>query len=519
MSTIPFSEIPANNLVPIFAVEINNERASKSGPMPWKNLLIGQAVGAIDGSTPDAEKKWRPSADNTGKLVRIMEGDQADSLFGRGSQIALMAKNFLKNAPYMELYCLALADAPAGSGQSADAGKATKTLTFNGTATESGSLNLNIAGQAVTVTVIDTDTAAVIAGNVKAKIDSLVDLPVVATVASNVVTLTAKNKGAAGNDLAVFLNFNEGEKTPVGVSITEFASADVIKLAGGSGDTEFTAENVGNLIEGTWFNAIAINQGDNTNTGNVAYIKEKLDERWTAMKQQTGVLFYCVGGDMTAEITAGNARNSQVLCLPGLPDSPTAPCNIAAAVMGACAASALNDPALPLSNVAVKGVVAPKRAKRLGVTSRNAILEAGVAALFVGDDGTVYLNRTVTTYKYKANGASDISYRQLETVFTLSFLRWDWNNFLSGKYPRAKLAADGDEFGPGQIVMTPKKGMSELLTRYQDWMKMGLVQNFDLFKQNVVVELDSNDPNALLFLAPANLIKQFFISKTLLQFE
>lgn len=517
--TIPFNEIPAGNLVPIFAVEINNERASKPGPMPWKNLLIGQAVGAIDGNTPDAEKKWRPSADNTGKLVRIMEGDQADSLFGRGSQIALMAKNFLKNAPYMELYCLALADAPAGSEQSADAGKATKTLTFAGPATESGSLNLNIAGQAVTVTVIDTDNAATIAGNVKAKIDSLVDLPVVATVASNVVTLTAKNKGAAGNDLAVFLNLNEGEKTPAGVSISEFASTDVIKLAGGSGDTEFTAENVGNLIEGTWFNAIAINQGDNTNTGNVAYIKEKLDERWTAMKQQTGVLFYCVGGDMTAEITAGNARNSQVLCMPGLPDSPTAPCNIAAAVMGACAASALNDPALPLSNVAVKGVVAPKRAKRLGVTSRDAILKAGVAALFVGDDGTVYLNRTVTTYKYKANGASDISYRQLETVFTLSFLRWDWNNYLSGKYPRAKLAPDGDEFGPGQIVMTPKKGMSELLTRYQDWMKMGLVQNFDLFKQNVVVELDPNDPNALLFLAPANLIKQFFISKTLLQFE
>ncbi|MBR2057983.1 MAG: hypothetical protein IJ982_03535 [Fibrobacter sp.] len=517
--TIPFNEIPAGNLVPIFAVEINNERASKPGPMPWKNLLIGQAVGAIDGNTPDAEKKWRPSADNTGKLVRIMEGDQADSLFGRGSQIALMAKNFLKNAPYMELYCLALADAPAGSGQSADAGKATKTLTFAGPATESGSLNLNIDGQAVTVTVIDTDNAATIAGNVKAKIDSLVDLPVVATVASNVVTLTAKNKGAAGNDLAVFLNLNEGEKTPAGVSISEFASTDVIKLAGGSGDTEFTAENVGNLIEGTWFNAIAINQGDNTNTGNVAYIKEKLDERWTAMKQQTGVLFYCVGGDMTAEITAGNARNSQVLCMPGLPDSPTAPCNIAAAVMGACAASALNDPALPLSNVAVKGVVAPKRAKRLGVTSRDAILKAGVAALFVGDDGTVYLNRTVTTYKYKANGASDISYRQLETVFTLSFLRWDWNNYLSGKYPRAKLADDGNEFGPGQVVMTPKKGMSELLTRYQDWMKMGLVQNFDLFKQNVVVELDPNDPNALLFLAPANLIKQFFISKTLLQFE
>ena len=79
--TIPFNEIPAGNLVPIFAVEINNERASKPGPMPWKNLLIGQAT----------------KADNTGKLVRIMDDDQADSLFGNGSQIALMAKNFRKS--------------------------------------------------------------------------------------------------------------------------------------------------------------------------------------------------------------------------------------------------------------------------------------------------------------------------------------------------------------------------------------------------------------------------------------
>lgn len=517
--SIPFNEIPADNLVPIFAVEINNDRASKTGPMPWKNLLIGQAVGAVGNSTPAAEKKWRPGTDNTGKLIRIMDEDQADSLFGFGSQISLMVKAFRKNAPYMDLYCIALADAPVESGQSEDAGKAAATLTISGPATESAPICLNIGGQAVIVTVIDADTADAIAANIKAKIDSLVDLPVTATVSSNVVTLKAKNRGAAGNDIGVFLNFNEGENAPEGVSIAEFASTDVVYLTGGSGDTEYTAANVGNLIEGTWFNAVAISQGDNSLTGNVAYIKEKLDERWTAMKQQTGVLFYCVGGNMTAETTAGNARNSQVLCVPGLPDSPTPPCDMAAAAMGACAVSALNDPALPLTNVAVKGVIAPKREKRLGVTSRNALLKAGVAALFTGEDGTVYLNRTVTTYKYKPNGASDISYRQLETVFTLSYLRWDWNNYLAGKYPRAKLADDGNEFGPGQVVMTPKKGKAELLARYKEWMAKGLVQNFELFKQNVVVELDPDDPYALLFLAPANLIKQFFISKTLLQFE
>ena len=88
--SIQYQEIPANNLVPIFATEFDNSLASKPGPMPWKNLLIGQATNA---NAP------------TG-LTQISSDDQADSLFGAGSQIALMARAFRKNAKYMELYCI-----------------------------------------------------------------------------------------------------------------------------------------------------------------------------------------------------------------------------------------------------------------------------------------------------------------------------------------------------------------------------------------------------------------------------
>ena len=38
-----FVEIPANNLVPIFATEFDNSNAVKGGAMPWKNLIIGQS--------------------------------------------------------------------------------------------------------------------------------------------------------------------------------------------------------------------------------------------------------------------------------------------------------------------------------------------------------------------------------------------------------------------------------------------------------------------------------------------
>ena len=559
--SIQYQEIPANNLVPIFATEFDNSLASKPGPMPWKNLLIGQAVEAIGVSTPDAEKKWRPKVDNTGKLVKVSSDDEVDAMFGKGSQIALMARAFRKNAKYMELYCIALLDnaaetlskAPdysssstyavgdvvkhenkpyvcsteistaeqwtAGHWTEIQSSASSKTLTLTGPASESGPLYLLVGGQPVTVTVVSGDTAATIAANIAAKVNSLTNLPVTASVASNVVTLAAKCKGAAGNCISVFLNYNNGEKTPDGVGITEFYDVDRVFLAGGAGDAEFNYENVGNLIEGTWFKSICIGHGDNATTGNVAYIKDELDERWTAINQKDGVLYYGVSGNKTAAVVAGESRNSQLILIPGLPHTPTPPCETAAASMGTIAVVALNDPAVPLSNWPVKGVVAPKMNDRLGFDSNNDILRAGVAMLAAGEDGTVYLKRCVTTYKTNAMGASDTSYQQLEKVHTLSFLRWDWNNYLAGKYPHAKLADDGNEYGPGQSVMTPKLGKAEILIRYKYWMSKGLVQNFEEFKANVVVERDPDDSTALNFLIPADLIDQFLICKSKIQFK
>jgi len=167
----------------------------------------------------------------------------------------------------------------------------------------------------------------------------------------------------------------------------------------------------------------------------------------------------------------------------------------------------------------VKGVIAPKQEDRLGLANNNLLLKAGCALLVAGNDGTVYLKRIVTTYKTTPAGASDTSYQQLETVFTLSFLRWDWNNYMSSRYPHAKLADDGNDYGPGQVVMTPKLGAAELLSRYEYWMSKALVQNYEDFKANLVVIRDPNDRTALQFLIPAELISQFFIGKSKLQFK
>ncbi|MBO5531833.1 MAG: hypothetical protein J5977_05175 [Fibrobacter sp.] len=517
--SISFGEIPADNLVPMFMTEFDNSNAAKGGAMPWKNLLIGQAVQAYDPET--RTESFRPKSDNTGTLKLITSDEQADALYGAGSQIARMIRAFRKNTRNSELWALAVADGTTpAEGEIA--------VSFAGSATvapKSGAIRLMIGGQSVAADVVAGKTAAEVATAIAAAINENQQLPVVAEASSATVTLTAKNGGTCGQGIDIRYNHYQGQELPQGVQLT------ITAMTGGGSDTSYVTANVANIIRGTWFNAIVAGSDDATN---VAEIKRILDDRWTATVQQTGVLFFSLNGcsvtegsstvdygtaSLDALMERGGDLNSQVICLPSLPETPTPGFEVAAAVLGCVAPKALNDPAQPLSNWAVAGIVAPRETDREDLEGNNLLLKAGCALLTCGNDGTVYLKRMVTTYKTNPAGAKDTSYQQLEKVFTLSFLRWDWNNYLAGRYPHAKLADDGTDFGPGQVIMTPKLGEAELLGRYEYWISKGLVQDYATFKANLVVARDPDDDTALQFLIPADLIDQFFIGKSKIQFK
>ena len=508
--SISFSEIPADNLVPMFMTEFDNSNAAKGGAMPWKNLLIGQA---LSGNT------------NTGTLKQITSDEQADALYGAGSQIARMIRAFRKNTRNSELWALAVADGTT-------AAEGSIAVSFSGSASvapKSGAIRLMIGGQSVNSDVVAGKTAIQVATAIVEAINANPQLPVtanniVSTSPTATVTLTAKNGGTCGQGIDIRYNHYQGQELPDGVVLT------VVNMNGGGSDTMYETAGVGTIIRGTWFNAIVAGSDD---VANVAYIKGLLDDRWQATVQQTGVLFFSLNGcvvdgdpdvyygtaSLDALKTRGNALNSQVIVLPSLPETPTPGFEVAAAVLGCIAPKALNDPAQPLSNWPVAGIVAPRETDREDLEGNNALLKAGCALLTCGNDGTVYLKRTVTTYKQNPSGAKDTSYQQLEKVFTLSFLRWDWNNYLAGRYPHAKLADDGTDFGPGQVIMTPKLGEAELLGRYEYWISKGLVQDYATFKANLVVVRDPDDDTALQFLIPADLIDQFFIGKSKIQFK
>ena len=108
----------------------------------------------------------------------------------------------------------------------ADGAKRTVTITVAGTSAASKVVTVVVGDKVAQVnTTDDVKAAADVAAALKAALAEL-DIPFVASVASAVVTLTAKEKGVAANDIAVTGTTNDGTQTVTVANGT--SGADVV---------------------------------------------------------------------------------------------------------------------------------------------------------------------------------------------------------------------------------------------------------------------------------------------------
>ena len=144
---------------------------------------------------------------------------QADKHFGQGSELSRLFKTFFANNFANEVWGLPITEGSAA---------ATGTITVSNAPSAAGTIHLYIAGEHVAIDVAASDTTANIAANMAADINAQTDLPVSATSATNVVTLTARWKGVTGNDIRLDLNYYGtigGETLPPGLGLTFPAGA------------------------------------------------------------------------------------------------------------------------------------------------------------------------------------------------------------------------------------------------------------------------------------------------------
>lgn len=479
---ISFNEIPTTIRVPFVYVEFDNSRAVQ-GPalMPYRNLVIGQrlAAGTVAELTP----------------TRVTSAAQAKTYFGAGSMLAHMLERQLQNNNVTETWAVALDDEVAGVA-------ATGTILVGG-AVSAGTIYLYIGGRRITVGVAAGDALADVASNIAAAITAATDLPITAVVngvTAEQVDLTARHKGEAGNDIDVRHSYYDGESLPSGLTLT------ITALANGTANPDITS--IWAAIGDEHYNVITMPY---TDAANLTALETELADRWGPLRMIEGMAFCAATGTHSELGTLGDSRNSPHVSIMNAAGSPTPTYEWAAAVAGIASYHGNIDPARPFQTLTLKGVLPPRQEDRFTLQENNLLLFDGISTHLVDAGGVVHIQRLITTYKTNAQGAEDVSYLDVNTPMTLAYLRYDFRNYILRKYPRHKLADDGTRYGRGQAVITPKVGKAEAVARFRIWEDLGLVENIDQFKTDLICERNEFDNNRLDWMLPTDLVNQFRI--------
>lgn len=496
MGDISFPNIPQNIRVPLFYADIDPSNAN-TGQQTQRALIVGQILAGGTG-TPNTPQICQGVSD-------------AKSVGGQGSMLALMTAAYRKRDTFGEVWYLPLADDAASVA-------AAGSLNFTSVPTVTGVLSLYIAGQLVSLVVTPTMTAAQIATALVAQIGTLPDLPVTAAVDGTTptkVNLTAKNKGLAGNDIDIQLNYGgtaAGEVTPAGLAVT------IVAMTGGATNPSTLSAALANLGDKE-FDFIAFPYTDATSLNAMKAFLSTQTGRWSWSEQLYGGAYSAYRGTLGTLTTFGVTRNDEHVAIMGFNGSPTPSWVIAADLTAAVAVSARADPAQPLQTVTLATMQAPPLPLRFALTDRNTLLYDGISTFAVGDDGTVSIENLITTYQKNSFGEPDDSYLEVETLNTLTFVLRDLKSVVTTKYARKKLAADGTRVVPGTNVVTPSMIRADLIARYKKLEENGYVQGSAVFAQGLIVQQNSQNPNRVDVLYPAILIDQLRILALLMQFS
>lgn len=241
--------------------------------------------------------------------------------------------------------------------------------------------------------------------------------------------------------------------------------------------------------------------------------------RWSYARQLYGHVYTAKTGTLSELVTAGDQFNQQHITLAGYEKETQTPADELAASRTARAAVFIrNDPARPTQTGELVGMLPAPKGKRFTMTEQQTLLSHGVATAYV-ESGVLRIQRDVTTYRKNAYGVADNSYLDSETLHTSAYVLRKLKSVITSKYGRHKLASDGTRFGPGQAIVTPAVIKGELLATYRQLERAGIVENYELFKQYLVVERDASDPNRLNTLFPPDYVNQLRVFAVVNQFR
>lgn len=421
--------------------------------------------------------------------VQVFSEADADTKFGAGSELALMCRAAIKAAALYgaspEIWGVAIADPGSGAFDA-------RTLTVTGPATASGNITFTVAGKPVVVGVANGDAQNTIATNINAALLAIAaTLPHAPTVATNVVTLTARNKGVNGLDLVI------GPITsPLGVSIAVASSV--------AGSGAYDIQPALDACVDKTYDAIALATHV---SGDVTKLGTHLDLVGDPGTKMFGFGYMAEPGTLTTGTTLATAANRRDIIVATCPSFLNMPGEIAS--MLATTIEGEDNTVLPFNNVELPLAPPPLTAVLTGAQIETA-LAAGATPLSINDAQTrAKIIKAVTT-QTTLNSAPFYQCAEVSVIRTLYWLMRQIDAAWRIAFPRAVRSQRTND----QVWEVTY----DVLKRAEDLQR---IQNVDLHKGELIVEPDANVPTRDNVAIPASVIPPLnqLVGKTTLFLE
>lgn len=420
-------------------------------------------------------------ATDTPRLCTTVQ--EAGQLAGNGSQLYELYRKVRRVAPAATIYMSAV---PATGSAAA------WTVTIGSVNAAGGMATLEIAGRKIAISVGASETAATTATNLAAAINAFVDpvtleyLPVTATAATNVVTLTARHAGTTMNEVEIVAdgsipgNLFSSSNITVAQTVSAAGVANVSASLAAMGDLPLH-----------W---IISPFGEDANINAAKAVLADLSGRW-AWNQQLYGHYLTVRTDSIGNLTTlGLAHNDDHVTMLGRVASPTPSWEWLGGLVGRIIPwltdSTNGNAPRNQSDLSGDGIRPPRdRSTWPNYATRNALLGAGISTWKVNAVGEVVIDKLITMRRTNAAGQPDTTFRDLQTMaaalHALLYLRAG----LSFRHAN-KAVADAN---PGNVptISTPADIKADLIALYGDLVDRGLMENKATFASTVVVERDA----------------------------
>jgi phage tail sheath gpL-like len=482
MISIP--QLPAALRYPGAYIVVDGSQAGLGGDIPAV-LLVGQKLASGTAAA--------------GEIVLLSGVKDAETKAGAGSMLAQMAARYRAIDPALDLYMLPYADNVAGV-------QATAPLTVTASPTASGTLALYIAGRLVSVAIVSGDTPTLVATAIAAAITANADVPVTATSALGVVTLTAKHKGTCGNAIDLRLNLY-GETTPAGLATT------LVAMSGGTGDP--ASGDLTAILGANWYRYIALGIND---AATLAAWHTESQARYLPPVQAGFRAFTTHRGDYAAAVAFGQTKNYEHICDLSLGINPTSTWEAAAMLCAAAGPHLANNPVESLEGVPLPGMIG---ASYHDWTQANSLLYKGMSVMQVSRDGSCSIKRLVSMYQFKPDGSADDAFLDINTAEVMERIRYEQRSGAIRRFTGSAAAKSNEGYRPGLRITTIDDVRGYLLSLYQHTLmqEFGWVQEYAYYKDHLVVEQDPLNPSRFNFADQPVLLSPYYILAGVGQFR